>query len=342
LRDLAELPMHRLVLLVGLIALAGCQNLGAGSQRSQATAGVDADALARLASVLPGDYDNHEQVLRAQAADKAGTGIAPMRVQHSVRVVDTGRDGFMWLWRLDIAGKSSSGSIWLIHAQLTSDGRHVRLLPFRPTDSAAAQAQFAGAARFRYEAAQWAALEPCAQSGQWEGAKFSAAANVEACSALLPGLGQDAALLPLRLSIDGDMLRVATFADTSRSADAMEDARRVRWYDGWAAVNGGGPNAKSDNNDWHLQRDLRLSSEGGRVALHWRDGAPSGYTLELERTSYPERKLSVLQLNVIDDASGRTITYVWSDPSVAAIGLNLGWLQAGFGPSGSTASGAAK
>jgi hypothetical protein len=159
---------------------------------------------------------------------------------------------------------------------------------------------------------------------------------------LLPGLGQDAALLPLRLSIDGDMLRVATFADTSRSADAVEEARRVRWYDGWAAINGGGPNAKSDNKDWHLQRDLHLSSEGGRVALHWRDGAPSGYSLELERTSYPERKLSVLQLNVIDDASGRTMTYVWSDPGVGSIGLNLGWLQAGFGPPETKAPDAAK
>lgn len=336
--------MHRLVLpLVGLIALTGCQSLGAGSQRARSAAGGDADALARLSSVLPGDYDNHEQVVRAQAADKAGTGIAPMRVQHTVRVVDTSHDSTTWLWRLSSVGKSSTSSVWLMRAQPTADGHHVRLLPSRPTDSAAAQALFADAAKpFHYEAAQWAELEPCAQSGQWESGKFSAAANVEACSALLPGLGQDAALLPLRLSIDGEMLRVATFADTSRSADAVEEARRVHWYDGWAALNGGGPNAKSDNNDWHLQRDLRLSSEGGRAALHWRDGSPSGYSLELERTSYPERKLTVLQLNVIDDASGRTMTYVWSDPAVAAIGMNLGWLQAGFGPPATNATAVAK
>ena len=335
--------MRRLVLLAGLIVLAGCQNLGAGSQRSRAsTTGGEVDPLARLASMLSGDYDNHEQVVRAQAADKAGTAIAPMRVQHSVRVVDSGHNAVTWLWRLGVIGKNSSSSIWLMRAQLTADDRRVRLLPSRPTDTAAAQAQFDQAAKFHFEAAQWAELEPCALSGQWEAAKFSAAANVEACSALLPGLGQDAALLPLRLSIDGDMLRVATFADSSRGADAVEEARRVHWYDGWAAINGGGPNAKSANNDWHLQRDLRLSSEGGRVSLRWRDGSPSGYTLELERTSYPERKLAVLQLNVIDDASGRTLTYVWSDPGVGAIGLNLGWLQAGFVPPGSNAPDAVK
>ena len=110
----------------------------------------------------------------------------------------------------------------------------------------------------------------------------------------------------------------------------MQEARRVRWFSGWAAINGGGPRASAENQDWHLQRDLRLGSEGSRIALHWRDGAPSGYSLELERTSYPERKLSVLQLNVIEDASGKTMTYAWTDPHADAIGLNLGWLQVGL------------
>jgi hypothetical protein len=79
-----------------------------------------------------------------------------------------------------------------------------------------------------------------------------------------------------------------------------------------------------------MQKDLRLSSEGGRVELRWRDGAASGYSLELERTTYAERKLHVLQLNVIDDASGQTIDYVWTDPAAGAIGFNLGWLQVGL------------
>jgi hypothetical protein len=324
--------MPRLVLLLSLAMLAGCQSLGPTAQHARAP-GSDAGALASLTALLPGDYDNHEQVERARAANKGGTGIAPMHVQHSMRVVESASGGVTWLWRLSVAGKTVSTSIWLFSAQVTADGHHVRLVPSRPTDTAAAQALFADTAKtFHFDAAQWAALEPCAQNGQWDGTKFSAAASVESCSALLPGLGQDAALLPLRMSIDADMLRVATFADSSRGADAIEEGRRVRWYDGWAAINGGGPNAKSDNNDWHLQRDLHLSSEGGRVALHWRDGAPSGYSLALEHTSYPERKLSVLQLNVIEDGSGRTVTYVWTDPAAGAIGLNLGWLQVGFGP----------
>jgi hypothetical protein len=66
------------------------------------------------------------------------------------------------------------------------------------------------------------------------------------------------------------------------------------------------------------------------VPIRWRDGAPSGYSLELERRSYAERKLSVLQLNVVEDASGQVVDYVWASPQATAIGLNLGWLQVGL------------
>jgi hypothetical protein len=79
-----------------------------------------------------------------------------------------------------------------------------------------------------------------------------------------------------------------------------------------------------------MQKDLRLSSEGGRVELRWRDGAASGYSLELERTTYAERKLHVLQLNVVEDSSGQVMDYVWADPAAGAIGFNLGWLQVGL------------
>jgi len=37
-----------------------------------------------------------------------------------------------------------------------------------------------------------------------------------------------------------------------------------------------------------------------------------------------------LQLNVIDDASGRVLDYVWTNPESGAIGFNLGWLQVGL------------
>jgi len=309
-------------MLAGLVAAGGCQSLAPVGKYPRA--GSD-DALARLVAVLPGEYDNHEQVAHGR------TEPAPTRIQHELLLVDRDRDAFTWLWRLRSADKAATTSTWLLRAQAGEKGGHVRIVPYRPLDAAGVEAAFGKAPKtFKFVAEQWAELAPCALDGAWDGTKFVAAASVEACSALLPGLGETAALLPLRLQLDGDMLRTATFSDSARGADAIELARRVRWFDGWAAINGGGPQAKAANQDWHLDRDLRLSSEGGRAALKWRDGSPSGYTLELERTAYPERKLTVLQLNVIDDRSGATLTYAWSDPQAQSIGVNLGWLQAGL------------
>jgi hypothetical protein len=324
---LLEQPMSRPLSLCLLLVLAGCQSLSAGGG-ARPGAGAEG-ALARLAAALPGDYDNHEQVVSATKQDAGGAGLVPLQIAHSIRMVSKASNEVVWLWQLRTKTRAQA-SLWLFRAQADAQGG-LHLTPYRPLDPAAATAQFADAGKApAYDAAQWTELAPCAETGAWKDGSFSAAANVEACSALLPGLGEDAALLPLRVTIAGEMLQTQTFADRTRGEAAGEEARRVRWYSGWAAINGGGPHATAQNQDWHLQRELRLGSEGDRVPLRWRDGTPSGYSLELERTSYPERKLSVLQLNVVEDASGNTLTYVWTDPHADAIGLNLGWLQGGF------------
>ena len=201
--------------------------------------------------------------------------------------------------------------------------------PYRALDDTARAALVAGK-DFKFDDKQWAELTPCTLNGERKDGKLVASADVGACSALLPGLGATAALLPLKLSFDGDMLATVTFADQARGSDASIAARRVRFFSGWYAINGGGPKMRPENRDWHTHQDLRAASEGGRVQIRWRDGAASGYSIELVRRTYAERKLDVLQLNVIDDASGQTLDYAWADPSSSIIGINLGWLQLGL------------
>ncbi len=318
--------MHKRILLAALIALTGCQSLPV---HNAASAG---DALARFDAAIAGEYDNHQQVQQAATRVQAGTAVVVPHLREQWRALARDHGGSLWLWRLQtVAAKSSTAAVWLYLLSAASDGDGVVLTPYRAIDPAAAKTAFADTQdRFKFVAEQWAELAPCAQRGAWKNSQFHASADVPACSALLPGLGASAALLPLSFTLDADMLHSVTFADQARGAGAGIDARRVRWFGGWAAINGGGPKAKSANQDWHVQKNLRLSSEGGREPLHWRDGAASGYSLELARTSYPERKLDVLQLNVIDDASGQVIDYVWANPAATAIGFNLGWLQVGL------------
>lgn len=310
--------MRHVWLLALAMTLCGCDATGvrAGSARS-------GDAAGRLTAVLAGDYDNHEQAKQGAAS----AGLAVPHLRETLRAVPG--DG-LWLWELRMVGKDATAqSAWLYRVAGDPNGR-VTLTPFRAVDPAATAAVAASDHKFEFVAAQWAELAPCAMSGEWKAARFQAAANVAACSSLLPGLGEAAALLPLSLVLDGEMLTSTTFADQARGADARIEARRARWFSGWAAINGAGPRAKADSSDWHTHGDLHVSSEGGVVPIRWRDGAPSGYSLELERKTYAERKLSVLELNVIEDASGSVVDYVWASPDASAIGLNLGWLQAGL------------
>jgi len=309
-------------MVAAVVALGGCQ---AVPGRNVGNAG---DALARLGAGLPGEYDNHEQV---QSGARAAT-IGVPHLRESWKAL--GDD--LWLWQLQTLDMPKAAEATWLYRIAGVDGR-VRLTPYRALDAAIIKTALDEKTRFKFDAAQWAELAPCAQTGEWKNTQFNAATDTAACSALLSGLGESAGLLPLRMALEGDLLHSVTFADQARGADAGIDARRVRWFGGWAAINGGGPKAQSDNQDWHMQRELRLSSEGGRVPLRWRDGAASGWSLELARTSYPERKLNVLQLNLIDDASGRVLDYVWANPDTNAIGFNLGWLQVGLTQAGTPA-----
>jgi hypothetical protein len=316
--------MRAVALLILFGLLAACQN-------APSRVAPTGDALARLDAALAGDWDNHEQARRASVEAHAGAVVAVPPVRETLRLADRRRDGSLWFWRLESGdAKARTHALWLVLATAADNGNRVTLTPYRPLDPVVTDAMFDGKRKFVFDPAQWAELAPCAQIGAWKDAQFQSQADAGACSAMLPGLGAAAALLPLRLAVDGEMLRSSTFADQARGADAGIDARRVRWFAGWAAINGGGPKARAGNQDWHMQKDLRLSSEGGRVELRWRDGAASGYSLELERTTYAERKLHVLQLNVIDDASGQVMDYVWTDPAAGAVGFNLGWLQVGL------------
>ncbi len=318
--------MRQCLILAILVLMSGCQM---PATRTAGTA-QNGDAAVRLEAVLSGDYDNDEQARQAGAGVRAGTQVAVPHLREQWRLLDRSHDHSLWLWHWQsLDAPATATADWLYRIAASGNG-HVVLTPYRAIDPAAAKAALADAKNFKFVEAQWAALTPCAMTGEWKGAQFNANADSAACSALLPGLGEAASLLPLRLNLDGDMLRASTFADQARGNSAGIDARRLRWFSGWAAINGGGSKAKVVNQDWHTQSDLHLSSEGGRAPLHWRDGAASGYSLELVRATYAERKLSVLQINVIDDASGQVIDYAWTNPEATAIGVNLGWLQVGL------------
>jgi hypothetical protein len=105
--------------------------------------------------------------------------------------------------------------------------------------------------------------------------------------------------------------------------------RKVRYFEGWAAIKRGGKDAPADSKDWIGMRGILLHNEGDRVQVVDAEGKPVGYTIELARLTYQNTTTPILKLGVIDDASGKTVAYTWNEPDGRRLGINLGWFQAG-------------
>ena len=114
--------------------------------------------------------------------------------------------------------------------------------------------------------------------------------------------------------------------------------RKVRYFDGWAAIRRGSFDpASNDPEEMLLVPGLRLHNEGQVVPLVTESGDETGYALELARLTYRNTRVAVLKLGVLEAATGETVAYSWADPDAVRIGINLGWMQAGL-----TAEGAAR
>jgi hypothetical protein len=294
-------------MLLAVLALAGCQQASRPDASSR-RAGAAAPAWS-------GTFDNHEQVWSAREAQ--GGAIAP----HVVVTIEPTARAEWAIWHVRLDATPMLEAAWAIRTGTDGSGALV-MTPHRSLSAVPAAAS-------AFDEKQWTPLDACALRST-AAAPYRASADTAACIAIAPGVGATAALLPLAIEREGEWLHIRLYADQARGADAREDAREVRWFTGWAAINGGGPKADAASRDWHMNKDLRVGTEGGRAALAWRDGQASGYSLVLERLTYREGNRPVLKLSLVEDAGNRVLAYAWANPEATAIGLNLGWAQIGL------------
>lgn len=292
--------------LLAILMLAGCQQTSRPDAPRRAGAAVPA---------WVGTFDNHEQVWTAREAQGAAT------VPHVVVTIEPTPHADWTIWRVRLDVTPPMDATWVIRTATDASGA-LSMTPYRSLGGAPA-------ATAAFDEKQWTPLDACVLRST-ASAPYRASAEIAACTAIAPGIGATAALLPLAIEREGEWLHIRLYADQARGADTREDAREVRWFAGWAALNGGGPKADAASRDWHMNRDLRVGTEGGRAALAWRDGQPSGYSLMLERLTYREGNRPVLKLSLVEDASGRALAYAWANPEATAVGLNLGWAQIGL------------
>jgi hypothetical protein len=293
------------LLFLATILLGACQNNPAKSRPTVAPASAQR-------AWFDGEYDNHEQVALSGSP-------AVARVQ--IEITPLQKAGW-YAWKVRMSGTSELTAAWVMRSLKRVDGS-LELTPYRTLTATATPDK-------DFDPDQWVALDACTLRGAATASGLEVRADLANCATVAPGIGTTAALLPLEIRHDGDALSVRLYSDQARGPDARIEARLVRWYGGWAAINGAGPNATAESTDWHMNRGLRISNEGGLASLVWRDGKASGYSLELERATYRDGNVPVLKLSVVEDASGRTIAYAWANPEATRIGINLGWVQVGL------------
>lgn len=106
--------------------------------------------------------------------------------------------------------------------------------------------------------------------------------------------------------------------------------RKVTYFTGWGGTRVGGKDAPEDAK-WHFTRNLLLHDEGQIVPIvDDKTGEKSGYSVQLAMLTYQNTRDPILKYGLIDDATGKTITYIWSDRDNTKTGLNLRWMQSGI------------
>ena len=112
--------------------------------------------------------------------------------------------------------------------------------------------------------------------------------------------------------------------------DVPHKNRKVKFYKGWMALKKHRVNPAADLSEWMFTKIERMHNEGEKIPFLDEAGNKTGYTLSLETLTYRNTRVPVLKIGVIDDRTGYTLSYSWTDPASRRVGLNVRWFQAGL------------
>lgn len=356
LSDLAERMRRRLSaaasgLALALLVLAGCA--GTPATRDQGYARVETAAtkpepvaldtnLARLSEWFAGEWNNYEQVSLEKEAAPAG-GSAPIHehihaVFKPVSVPAIGGSVFYARQTLD-DNPERLFRLRLYRFAVDAEREAIRLDQYSFVNEKAWKAASLDLTRLEHLRADELRFAPdCAVWFKYDAAseRFVGSTDSGRCKIASERLAK-AVTVEDRIELGAEQLAILSTArdDAGRLVygnpqGVAHQLRRVRYFEGWVAINTAGRSAKPEDKSWRSMRQVRLHSEGRIVPITWEDGRRSGYSVQLARLTYQGDKLQVLVLKLLDDATGQSVSYAWTDPDGKRLGINLRWFQAGF------------
>ena len=279
-----------------------------------ATSGARADA-GLLASWLAGEWNNNEQVWQ-QRIDFTDPKVAqkpPMSV-HLHQVV----------WPLK--GSALGSHVFFVQPSAGDDLAKTQapyLLRLTNESTGAVRVQ-----RLRLrDAAQWTGAQRRADT----------AATLAAGDAV-PEPGCEIVLKP-----DADKTNWSGSASTDECTEARTmsisaerwtagniSSRKARHYTGWLWFRNAGPGSSPDDKDTSFTARFQLHNEGQKMTVLRNDGSETPWAIELAVLTYQNTRRPILKLALLDRATGKSISYTWTDTDGRTLGMNIGWFQSGL------------
>ena len=332
----------------GFGGLAAILALTIGTAHGQEPVPRSAADLEHFLGWFAGDYDNNEQVWQ-QAAD----GVAPdERHEHIHHIF------------LPVSAPAIGDHAFFVKQYMDGDYDNVyrqRLYTFSVNDERAAIElaihSFNDEQAYRYADRDPAVIEGigpdelrnmpgCNVYWRFVDDRYVGEMDDRACFYFSSNLGQNIYITDT-LTLTADEIRIGDKAydedgNLLFGRDEPHVNRKVRYFDGWAAIRRDAfDSGAAQPDEMLLVPGLRLHNEGQVVPLVTESGDETGYELELARLTYQNTRVAVLKLGVLDAATGETVAYSWADPDAVRIGINLGWMQAGLTQAGTAQAGAA-
>lgn len=293
-----------------------------------ASAQTPGDDLARFGAWLGGEFNNHEQVWqhRIDVADPK-VSPKPAPVQHLHQIVAPfaapALGSGLLFYVQQSRGAERAGVTLQRVLRVRADAGHLRLEVFRPGDERGLIDAHRQPGRLEaLTPSDLMPLSPCEQRWRWEPATRSFQGAASPAGLAAGGTGPDCGW-PAgagALSLTETLLHTG---DGGRY-------RKLRYFSGWVWMKNAGPGAAPEDRKASFARGVLLHTEGQRVPVLLDDGRDSGYELELALLTYQNTRLPILKFTLVEKASGKSHAYTWANPEATLIGINLGWMQAGF------------
>jgi hypothetical protein len=318
-----------LVGIAGLLAACGAAPVGSGGNQ------LDRD-LALMMEWFPGEYDNHEQVWQ-QGVDGIDKKDQHEHIHHIFLPVDAPKIGE----HVFFVKQYSDGNYEDVYRQ--------RLYKFTRNDEENAVQltiyRFLDEQRYRYtdrapelvgqlDYDQLKTTEGCEVYWRYTGEFFHGYMHEGACSYRSPRSGQKITITDtLKLTEDEIWIGDKAYDEDGNKIfgrDEQHKNRKVRYFKGWMGLKREKIDPDAGEDDWVFDGNFRIHSEGQVVPLVAKDGSETGYSVQLAQLTYQNTTDPILKLGVIEDATGKTVTYIWGETGATQLGMNLRWFQVGL------------